>query len=570
MIKYTKIALLYCNIFFLCYNIVVNKLCTAYKGDNGMKSKLKSLWNYIEGINGLILILYSTLAFSAAIFIGNDRYTLYFLFSVVIIFLLSVIICPKVIRLVSKIGISSSSSAGELGGKKKILFNAIFFVVPLICFLIYYFAFYPGGFSIDSLSQYEQAIGNSYNDWHPVIQTLFAFKLPLTLTGGWAGSIVLFQILCFSAALWYSLVTILKHTNLKYAVAAMMFMLLNPYVGYIVMYPWKDVSFAIGSLILISCSLNIFFTKGKWITKPLNMAVFIIVSVLTAMFRHNAILFVFPLLFAVIFFVTKKRGLIMCLSVLALLAGIKYPLFTIMNVESPDQRQVETLGLPMTIIGAAVAHDPDALDEEIIDFAYRVAPKEVWEEEFKSGSYNSIKWHGKTDNYVIEEYGAIKILKMTAKCMVSSPLTTVDSLIRLTGASYVPYDVYDSAIKPYIASNTIGLTEQGNTILQTLVLAWNNSVQKIIGFIFNLGIAHLILIVVMLSKCKLNKFKDWRKIFFAVPVFAYNYGTSLLLTGYGDPPRFFFYTLILLPVILIFFLKSENEGGTDEEVQGVV
>ena len=61
------------------------------------------------------------------------------------------------------------------------------------CFL----AVKPGGFDGDPGTQLRQALSGQYNDYLPVVHTLLAFRLPLTLTGGWIPSVILFQILLF-------------------------------------------------------------------------------------------------------------------------------------------------------------------------------------------------------------------------------------------------------------------------------------------------------------------------------------------------------------------------------------
>ena len=62
-----------------------------------MKSAAKKLWKYIEGINGLLLILYSVFIFSTSVIISNNFSKFYFIFSELFIVVLSVIICPIVL-----------------------------------------------------------------------------------------------------------------------------------------------------------------------------------------------------------------------------------------------------------------------------------------------------------------------------------------------------------------------------------------------------------------------------------------------------------------------------------------
>ncbi|MBQ9673159.1 MAG: hypothetical protein IJV39_00845 [Ruminococcus sp.] len=525
-----------------------------------MKYVAIKLWNYIEGINGLLLIVYSIFIFSTAV-ITSEHFSIYYLsVALLIMVTLSIIICPIVIRRLSKLNIQNDKLNNENGKANLIFIRILFFVIPLFFFLIYYFAYYPGGFSNDSISQYTQAINDSYNDWHPVIQTLLAFKLPLTLTGGWIGSITLFQIICFSAVLSYSFNTILKQTNLKYTIISMSFVLFNPQLGYIAMYPWKDVSFSIGALLLITYALQICVTKGKWIKSPVNTVLFIITTVLTTLFRHNAVFFTIPLIFAVLFYLTKKRGLIVCLSIIGLFIVIKMPLYSVINVENPGNRQVETLGLPMNIIGAVVTYKPETLDNETREFAYKIAPKEVWEEKYKFGSYNDVKWDDKTNNDVIEEYGSSKVISMMLRCFKNSKGVALTSLIKLTEASYTVSDKYNSIIRPGVETNEFNIAQGGNDRIKELLKGYSDFVSESFPHLFMyLGVMHLILIASILSKYKLNKLRDWKKMLFILPIFVYNYGTTFLLTGIDDTTRFFYYTFLLIPTLLVFlFSKTQT------------
>lgn len=535
-----------------------------------MKSGVQKLWGYIGGINGLLLILYSIFVFSTAVITSSNFSKFYFIISEMLIIVLSVIICPIIIKTLSKISIKQSKQ--KIRNQKSQLFLKLaFYIIPLCLLFVYYLAYYPGGFSPDSISQYTQAINNQYSDWHPVIQTLFAFKLPLTLTGGWIGSIVLFQIICFSAVLGYSFNTIYKFTNLKYTVLSIIFLLFNPQLGYIAMYPWKDISFAIGALLLLTYSLRIYFTKGDWIKKPLNTVVFIITASLTTLFRHNALLFTIPLIIAVLLYMTKKRGLIICISVIVLCLGIKLPLYSAIGVTSPDKRQIETLGLPMTIIGAVVTHTPEALDAETREFAYKVAPKEVWEEKYKDGSYNAVKWDDRTNNDVIEEYGTQKVISMMFKSINASKRVALTSLIKLTEASYSVTDDYDDFIYPGIAENQYGITQSINGRAAAICEAYRDFIKDFLSYPFlHLGFLHLILIVSVLSKCRLNKIKNWKKILFVIPIFAYNLGTTVLLTGIDDATRFFFYSFLLIPTSLIFLFRNDEERSTDSIVRNTI
>ena len=536
-----------------------------------MKSFLKKVWVRSAGLNGLLLLLYLTLVFLTSVIVSNSFTSYYLLIALLLGVVFFAFVCPAVIKFLSKRQIVCTSPKQTAKFPRTAAIRSICYLLPLCIFLFYYISWYPGSFSPDSVNQYGQTVSGQYNDWHPVLHTLLAFKLPLTLTGGWVGSIVLFQVIVFSAVLGYAFDTIYQYTNIKYTVISMAFILCNPQTGYMSIYPWKDVAFAVGALLLLTYAFRIYITKGEWIRKPLNAVLFVTAAALTTLLRHNALLFTVPLVFAAFLYVKKKRGLILCLSIFVLVASIKFPLYSAIGVENPDKRQVETLGLPMTVIGAAVTYTPELLDEETLEFCYRVAPKEVWEAKYEYGTYNALKWDDRTNNDVIEKYGASKVISMMFRCMIASGHETRKALIALTNPVYTITDEYSTSMYPEIFTNEYGITQAYNGRLSGICSAYRDVVREYFSYpFFHLGITHLLLILSVLSKCQLSKWRDWKKILFVIPVFAYNYGTTLLLTSYVDAERFFFYTCLLIPILLMIMFRENDERNMDTSVQAKI
>ena len=526
----------------------------------------KEIWNSVGSINSLLFMLYSLFVLLAAV-VGHEHFSYYyFVASLPIVVLLSVVACPSVVRFFSRVLIKMDDrKANQISHT---LLCGVFYVVPFLVLFVYYIAYYPGGFSPDSILQYTQVVEGHYNDWHPVIQTLIAFKLPLAITGGRVGSIILFQIIWLSLALGYTFNSILKYTNIKYVIGSMVFVILNPQFGNMAMFPWKDMSFAIGALLLSTYSLLIYVSRGVWIKKPLNMVVFIIVSTVTMLSRHNAVLFVLPLVFAILFYVTKIRGIVVCFSILILCVAVKGPIFHAMGVEKPDQRQVETLGFPMTIIGASLTYSPELLDEETREFGYKVAPKEVWQEKYRYGSFNQVKWDERTNLEIIEECGSSKVISMMFRCIKSSKKESILALIKLTQPVYTITDKWYHVKSPYISPNKYGITFRESSGLSGLLSGYCCFMADSFPHVFMyLGIMHMLLIVGILSKCRLNKLNDWKRVFFILPTFSYNYGTLLLLTSSDDAVRFFYYTFLLMPILLVFLFHANNERSSDIHVQ---
>lgn len=525
-----------------------------------MKQLFQKLRSHFGGVNSLILILYATFVAVVQAFIGGRISPAFLAATGVAGLIVSAALGPVLLRFLSgrnacpRVDEKSTSVLGA------VLSNGCWYLIPLAVFLVYFIACFPGGWSDDSFNQYTQAIQNQYNDWHPVLHTLLAFKLPLVLTGGWVGSVVLLQTLCFCGVIGYACRVIHKHFGVLWAALAMGWILLNPMTLMTAMHPWKDVGFAICALMLITFVLQAVITKGQWLKNPWKLSCFALVAVLASIFRHNGILFTGPVVLAVLFFLSWKRALALCAGILLLFAAVKGPVYWMLDVEKPAQRQVETLGLPMTVIGAVTSRNPDALDEETKEFVYRVAPKEVWEEKYILGDYNEIKYHDLTDNDVIEEYGSIKVISMMLRCVKADPLNAFAGLVALTKQLYAVMDAGCVYAFPNVVGKHDVIKQVPNIPLMRVLKTYSDGVYNYLSYVFlHLGIQHFILICFLLAKVKLKNKLDWSKLLAVMGVLCYNFGSGLLLTSCGDVYRFFFYTFALMPVLLLILCCNHEE-----------
>lgn len=524
-----------------------------------MKQIMQKLKNHFGGVNFLILMIYTAFVMVAQVFHNPQRSAAFSVVTGLAVLLVMAVLGPVLLRFLATRN-AYPQEPKKTSVLKRVLVNGCFYFIPLAVFLFYFIACFPGGWSDDSFNQYTQAIQNQYNDWHPVLHTLLAFKLPLTLTGGWIGSVVLLQVLCYSGAMGYACNVIKKHFGMIWALVAMVWMVLNPLVMMTSMHPWKDVGFAICALLLAAYALQAVATKGQWLHRWQNLICFGLVAVAASIFRHNGILFVAPVVLAMALFLSWKRALTLCLGVVLLFAVVKGPVYGLVGSEKPAQRQVETLGLPMTVIGAVASRNPAALDAETREFVYRVSSKEVWEEKYILGDYNAIKYDDLTNNDVIEEYGRGKVISMMIRTTVSDPKNALSGLVALTKQLFG----FSGAAMEYALPRVVGqhdvIKQTPNLSMMKVLKTYSQAVNKFLSHTFlHLGIQHFILLAFVLAKVKLKKRLDLSKLLVVLGVFCYNFGSGLLLTSYGDIYRFFFYTFPLMPVLLLMLCCNHDE-----------
>ena len=129
-----------------------------------------------------------------------------------------------------------------------------------------------------------------------------------------------------------------------------------------------------------------------------------------------------------------------------------------------------------------------------------------------------------------------------------------------------------------ISRNDYGIECTGNNDLQLILNGYESLAAKFLPHVFMMvSTMHLLLITLALSRFRLAKTGEWKRIIFIIPVLAYNFGTTLLLTSYVDAIRFFSYTYYLMPMLILVMLAGrpgprdgsikadkKDEGGLDD------
>lgn len=438
----------------------------------------------------------------------------------------------------------------------KSFYKMLFYGLPFLVLLGYYLAYYPGGFHPDAINQYAQALTNRYNDWHPVLATLLTFKLPLFLTHGWVGSIILFQMLWFSAAIGYCCATVEKYVNPTVAFILLAFILFNPQLGNMAMCPWKDSLFAVATLFLTTCSVHIYFTHGRWLEENWHMFFLIFLLAVTTLIRHNAILFTLPFLGGLFFFSSRKRAACIFFSVIALCLFTHNVMFPLLNVQIPNKRKTEMLGVPLSVISAVAAHAPASLDPQTQQFIFAVASPEIFSVSFRDG-FNDIKYLPDTNNQLIEDYGTKDVLQALVRSFQHTPLLATKTFLKLTAPAYSVTDDGMILFTPAIAQNPYEIFQQGLPLLRKWCFVYTCVCTVLLApFFVYTGLLHLLLLLAVCAKCTLRKY--WKNIWLVLPVLTYNFGTMLLLSGKADAVRFYYYTFLVAPALLIVLFSRKN------------
>ena len=456
------------------------------------------------------------------------------------------------------------ASYGATSSRFRRFFPTIAFVLTLGYLLLWQVAFYPGGFSPDSVVQYQQALTGSYSNWHSVVHTWLFFCLPYQIFHHPAG-IVFTQILLFSLAVG-NLYRVLYRRNCPawFMVLTWLFLILNQQTARIMMFPWKDSALTIVALAIFTQLIEIYDTDGAWLNKWYHFLSFSLLCFLATALRHNAILLTAPLYIVLLIFQKKARKSVLFsgLLVLCALFLLNGPVMSLAHVEAPGSRQMEVLGLPMTVLSEVYVKAPEALSEKAFGFMNSLATWQEWDQYYQTGNFNAIKWVSSlplTD--LIEHEGIRSILRYTAQVFQSSPEYALNGFASLTQMVWNPASVSGwSTNLPFCSSNDLGIIAQGNQQLAEILTCFSDSAESLFLSVFTHRIGLMILIAMFAAVANVGRGKLGRA-FMVFPMLIYDFGTMLLLTG--PDFRFFHFNFVVI-IPLLYLILSERKSDETE------
>lgn len=506
-------------------------------------------------IQQLLLALYAGIVSELYVFARINDGLGYNLVSFICLVIFFYFIFDKIASYVP--GVSYSAIAAN---KKKRLIIFIFSALAsLLILMVYYISCYPGAFGNDSLTQYNEVITGNYTDWHPALHTLIFFAIPLKITGKIA-SITLFQMIYFSLVIGYLTLTIFELSNSQFAFFSFCYIMLNPFITRVAMYPLKDVAFGLAGLLSLIFAIRIIYLNlGR--ARLIECIVLGIVIAFTMIFRHNAVLFIAPLIVALFFKIERKTFLQVLISFFLTFVIVKGPLYNALGVEKPGQRVMETMGFPLTIIANVAKETPELMSEELSEFAYSMATPELYAN-YSTGAFNSIKYSDGISWDAIEEAGPANILRLMVESFKCSPKASIKAFFELTS---VVYGFENGAYIDYaierVGNNyeVVYSSNVDNSSLNNMLNAYNYFINNsIFVYLKTYGVVLFVILFLLLNKMRFKSLESWKKALLVLPIFTYDFGTMLFLSAPWDS-RFFYITFLTAPLLVVYILQDERE-----------
>lgn len=323
-------------------------------------------------------------------------------------------------------------------GEKRISNKKLFILCALIIFigwLPYFLSFYPGTLTPDSLSEYTSIYKGIHiiSDHHPVLHALFIglfYNLGMLIFHSETAAIAtttVAQMIVLASIFSYSIV-FLKQRNVKKSILVILTLCyaLLPMNGYYSIVMWKDVLFA-GCIILLTTEVIKLTEKNvqKKLTKK-DVISFIVVSLVCAFFRNNAIYMYFLLTLTLIWLFKKYNKLIITVStilVMVLYVVIKGPVFKLCGIQKTESS--EYIGIPLQQIGRMAFKDAKFTKTDREAFK-DLMPIEVMRDAYNPRASDGIKFHS---YYNMSEFDSnkSKYLKLYIKYVMKYPSIAIES-----------------------------------------------------------------------------------------------------------------------------------------------
>lgn len=426
--------------------------------------------------------------------------------------------------------------------------------------LVSVIAYYPGFAYPDTISQWNQVQLGRYDNWHPVLHTLFSFTLP-SLFYKEILSCTIFQCIQIGIILLYFCYFCRKNFfGFKMTLFILLTILLNPlFIKYSVTL-LKDTPFSWYMFLQVLFLIEIVYTNGEWLKIRKNRVFFIFSSVAILSFRHNGIVpFLFVFLSLILFYPNiRKFALRSFLIILFSFLFITKPIYYYAHVGKINGGgKNEMVGMIMGNISYYYNHDVSFKEEEL-QMLQSLAPLEIWTSKYNPRNFNYIK--GNATNYTINLRNNFNgILKMWFKKSVEHPGLFLNSFLNMSSpiwAMETSFHDVDYVVKDYQTSITQkgNMKKISNLFLKNVVKYYQKATYSFLRLLFiNVGEGLLLIMFSFLLTVKKAK-TDFKKYLPFVAVLTNSLVMILLITG--EEYRFVYYQTICAVPLLLFSLTN--------------
>ena len=436
----------------------------------------------------------------------------------------------------------------------------ISFVIIFLCWIPYFLAMYPGLLSPDSMAEMETVIHDFSNisNHHPVLHQIFIwifYKLGLIFSGDINVAVSFCSIaqMLIMATIFSSLTSFLakrKVNKIILYIVILSFAIL-PNHAYYSITMWKDVIFS-GLVLLLTTRI---ITLCDTDFNRHDLTVFAILSLITLLFRNNAIYAYFILVIGMLLIFKKQlKKLSLCFSVVILsYYVITIPLFNALNITKSSS--AEYLAIPIQQI-ARMAYKGVEFNDEEKELLNKLIGVDNLKKLYNPVAVDNIKFN---ENFNIDVYDENKLefYRIWFNLVIKNFDIATESYIVSTLGYWYPGVNHWTVIKN-IEENDYGIemTPKGIPIINKGIYYIESRKIPILNMIWSTSLVMWIIIVMSYITIKKKGFK-----YFAIYLFSIGlWFTMMLATPIYAEYRYIYYLYTTLPVFLLIpYLNNKKE-----------
>lgn len=444
-------------------------------------------------------------------------------------------------------------------------------IVIFVAWIPFFLRFYPGIVTSDSYSQIEQTIGLiGLSDHHPITHTAIIgifINIGLKLTNNINIGIALYSIFSMIAMATMDAL-VLKYLRKKKVPSMIRLMVLLFYALYPInaiysITMWKDVLFSGMMSIFIIQNIELVTNTDEFLQKKINIALYILVSILTILLRHNGLYVVMITLIATFIPLRKywKKLLMMLIIIVIVYESHKIIIFNVLKAEKSSV--AEMLSVPIQQIARTVKYNIDDINEETIEEINKYFIIEnVWEN-YDPTLSDPVKFKFNTQYF---NDNKLEFIKIWIELFTKYPKDYIIATISNSYGYYYPEAKNTMASWVTLDHNNMGIKQtpviKGEEVEEILVTAESRDI-PVISLIFSIG-AGVWLTIIALGY-KMYK-KEYKYILVYLPIIV------LWLTLLASPAyceyRYAYPIFLALPIYISmnFINRKEEKDGENSSI----
>lgn len=434
--------------------------------------------------------------------------------------------------------------------------------ILVLAWLPYFLVYYPGLIYGDSMNSVSQAMHVSpYSNHFPLFYTLFVelcLKIGIALADITLGCAIytIFQMISLGLLLAY-LLCWLYNKGISKPVCAfflVMFCVVRCFPQHAVSM-WKDPIF---SAVLMFYGLKLFdllVSEGALATKWSFLIQTLAAIVVICLSRNNGVYivaFCLAFLFAIALWRkalrSYRRVLVLHLASILCILVLTGPVYDALQIGKDD---IESFGIPLQQLARTVAYEGN-ISEEDLAYLDRLLPLESWQELYKPGLVDSIKWDTSFDTAYFNETKG-QFMAVWFRTLLKNPIRYIEAWCLSTYGYWSPSlwelnDYSDNIVagNPYVLDSwwvDLGI-EQTN-------LTGNDRLMSVFSLSTPMPATGLLTWLTMFVALYAFVRGGNRFCLLLAPAIG-NFGTLLIASPSAYWPRYALVYLYMLPVLLVF------------------